>query len=66
MTDMGILTSKDLWNPNTYYYAKDRYKHMIEHEGSLLFVLNRILVVVHLIIQNLLHYQVAVGVAAVN
>lgn len=32
---MGILTSKDLWNPNTYYYAKDRYKHMIEHEGSL-------------------------------
>jgi len=32
---MGILTSKDLWNPNTYYYAKDRFKHMIEHEGSL-------------------------------
>lgn len=35
MTNIGILTSKDLWNPNTYYYAKDRYKHMIEHEGSL-------------------------------
>lgn len=32
---MGVLTAKDFWNPNTHYYSDGRYKHLIEHNGSL-------------------------------
>lgn len=32
---MGVLTSKDFWNPNTHYYSDSRYKHLIEHNNQL-------------------------------
>jgi hypothetical protein len=32
---MPLLKANDFWKPNTYYYATDRYKSLIENDGIL-------------------------------
>lgn len=32
---MPLLKANDFWKPNTYYYATDRYKSLIEKDNTL-------------------------------
>ena len=32
---MPLLKSNDFWKPNTYYYATERYKSLIEKDNTL-------------------------------
>ena len=32
---MPLLKSNDFWKPNTYYYATERYKSLIEYDNTL-------------------------------